>query len=252
MTNRHQLEERRAQAASDLIELDEQLASGEVDPATADRLRARYRAELVSLDVLAQAASTDAGPPPDRSVGRMVVGTFLVVAAAAGVVFLAAQAIDDRRPGEFVTGGIDSRDLSEVSTAEMEKVVTEFPNVVSMRVALARRYFDAGDFSSALSHYLTALEQDPTNPEALANLGWMTYLSDPAESATAAAFLKRSLDSAPGYAQAMFFLANVQLYGLGDPAAALEVLEDLEKAEDMPEDVAERLAEMVIEARGSL
>ena len=46
MATRRQLEEQRAQAAVDLAEVDEQLAAGEFDAATAERMRARYRREL--------------------------------------------------------------------------------------------------------------------------------------------------------------------------------------------------------------
>lgn len=247
MATRYQLEERRDQAASDLADLDEQVASGELDQTTASRLRARYQAELISLGAQVEAAPLDEPASPGRSVGRVVAGSLLVIAATIGIVFLAAQAIDDREPGGFATGSIEDRDLSEVSTAEMERVVEDFPNVVGMRLALAGRYFQSGQFSLALPHYFTVLDQDPTNPEALASMGWMVYVADPGQSTTAAAYLERSLAASPGYGDAMFYLANVRLYGLDDPAGARELLEAI-AAEDLPDDIAALIDELLLEA----
>lgn len=236
-------EERTAQARLDLAEIEEQLAAGELDPATADRLRERYENEIATAE-LDGAAEEPAGP----SLMRIVVGSVLMTAAIIAVVFLVAAAIEDREPGEFVTGNIEGRDLSEISTAEMEEVVADFPNVVGMRLALARRYFDVGDFSSALPHYLAILEQEAANPEANANLGWMTYLSDAGQAETAAAFLDRALATVPDYPQASLYLATVRLYGLDDPAGALELLEPLSERDDLPEDVAAAVEQMLMDA----
>lgn len=239
-------EERVVQARLDLAGVDEQVAAGELDEATAKRLRARYEEEIETAGV-AEGASEREGP----SLRRVIAGAVLMTAAIIGVVFLVANAIDDREPGEFVTGNIEGRDLSEISTAEMEEVVADFPNVVGMRLALARRYFDAGDFSEALPHYLAVLEQDAANPEANANVGWMTFLSDPAQSATAAAFLDRALESLPDYPQASFYLANVRLYGLNDAAGARTLLEALAARSDLPDDVASAIDAMLLDAGGS-
>ena len=92
------------------------------------------------------------------------------------------------------------------------------------------------------------LEQEPDNPEANANLGWILYLSSPAEAGPASDLIERSLAAAPGYAQAMFYLANVRLYGLDDPIGAKEILDQLRSADDLPGDVAARIEEMLAEA----
>lgn len=249
MTTRRQLEERISQARLDLAEIETQLADGELDPATAAELRRRYEEEIARAGAAGQALP-EAAPATGPAMRRVVAGTLLMTAAVIAIVFLVARAIDDRAPGEFATGGIEGRDLSEVSTAEMEQVVTDFPEVVGMRLALAGRYFDAGQFSEALPHYLTVLEQDAANPEANAMVGWMTYLSDPEQSPTAVAFLERSLQAAPGYAQAQFFLANVLLYGLDDPAGALPLLEELRSTADLSDDVAATIDRMVADAGG--
>lgn len=250
MTYRHRLEERRAQAAVDLAEVGEQLTSGELDEETAAGLQSRYELEIEQVDRQLLQAVDDAGhQPPGRSTARLVTGSLLMVAGIIAIVFLAARAIDDRQPGEFATGSIDDRELSEISTEEMEQVVADFPNIIDMRLALAGRYFEAADYSSALPHYLKVLEQDPAHPVANANIGWMTYQSDPAAAATAGAFLERSLATAPNFADAMFFLAVVRLYGLDDGPGARPLIEELLQLEDLPAGLETELQTMLDDAQ---
>lgn len=238
--------ERLRQVENDLADLERQISEGEIDAGTGRELAEHYRREaeeLVAVETEPSAGSRF------RLGGRALVGTLLMGVALVVIAVLVAGAIEDREPGEFVTGNIDGRDLSEVSTQEMEEVVAEFPQVVGMRLALAGRYFDQGDFSAALPHYLAVLEQNPDEPEANANVGWMTFLSDPAQSETAAAFLERSLAAAPGYGQATFYLANVRLYGLDDRAGAEALLTELAAADDLPADVRSTVEDMLVEAR---
>ncbi len=249
MRTRRQLEEQLAQAQVDITEVTEQLAAGELDAAIAEKLRERYQREIERITQQAATAPDDEAPSGSRS--RLVVGMAVMAIAIIGIVVVSALAIEDREPGQFATGNIEGRDLSEVTTAEMEDVIAEFPNVLDMRLALARRYFDAGDLSRALPHYLTILEQDPENPEANATLGWMTFVSDSTQSETAATFVERALDSAPGYAQATFYLANIRLYGLDDAPGARLLLTELLEVDDLPDDVAAALQIMIEDAGGT-
>lgn len=242
--------ERLEQIARDRVDVEQQVASGELDESAAELLRDRYSQEESELANVPVDDAAAGGTRP-RVNYRVLAGTALFAVAIVAIVILVANAIEDRAPGEFVTGNIDSRDLSEVSTEEMEDVVAEFPNVTGMRLALARRYFDQGDFSAALPHYLVVLENDPNEPEANANVGWMTFLSDPSQADTAAAFLERSLAAAPGFGQATFYLANVRLYGLDDPAGAEELLIELADTDDLPQDVRDTIEQMLDEAARS-
>ena len=47
-----------------------------------------------------------------------------------------------------------STNLDEVSNQEMEKVIELNPDIMPMRIALANRYFEAFDYSSALPHFM--------------------------------------------------------------------------------------------------
>jgi tetratricopeptide (TPR) repeat protein len=115
-----------------------------------------------------------------------------------------------------------------------------------MRLALARRYFDAGEFTPALDHYMIILDTEQ-NPEALANVGWMTYLSGRPD--VAATFVEESLVRDPSYLPAIWFLANIRFEGLDDPAGAREPLERLIAADGVPDDVRGAAEAMLEEVR---
>jgi tetratricopeptide (TPR) repeat protein len=115
----------------------------------------------------------------------------------------------------------------------MEEVVAANPEIVGMRLALARRYFEAGEFDQAIDHYMIVLEQEQ-DPEALANVGWMTYLSDRPD--VALGYLERAIALEPDFAQAYWFLANIR-YALGDTEGAIEPLEQLLAFDAVPDEV---------------
>ncbi len=136
-----------------------------------------------------------------------------------------------------MTGGLPdtaaTRDLADVTNEELEVVIAENPDIVPMRLALARRYVEEGSFSEALGHYMVVLEDGP-HPEALAYVGWMTYLSGDPQ--TAEGLLERSLAQEPENGIALWFLANTRFEGLGDAAGALPLLDTLSQQE-LPDDV---------------
>lgn len=246
------LEERLAGALADLQDLDRQLDQGEIPPERAAELRLRYQVEAADSMAALEAA---ASPAPARSSKRVLVGigASVVVVVAAFVALL--QAVEPRPPGGFITGGVAADverdggvDLSRVTNDELEAVVAANPDVIGMRLALARRYVEAGDFSAALPHYFEVLDREPQQPEALMYLGWMTYLSG--DAVTGASLLERSLDAAPDNLLASWFLANARLYGLDDPAGAIPLLEAVIAAADTPPEVVAAAREMLSEARG--
>jgi tetratricopeptide (TPR) repeat protein len=249
---RTRLEEQRDLALEDLLALERQVTEGEIDATDAELLRSRYEADAAdamrSLDALEERPERDG-----RSPGRIAMGIGAFVVAAVVVTVALVNAVEPRPEGGFVTGGIAADvseqggvDLATVTNEEMEAVVAANPEVVPMRMALARRYVEDGDFSSALGHYMYVLEREE-NPEALMYVGWMTFVSgDPA---TGAAFIEQSLDVAPGDPVAQWFLANVYLYGLEDAAAAIPLLESVIDSGLAPPDVVEAAENMLSEAR---
>lgn len=244
MTDRTQLERARDRALDDLIALRSQVAAGELDETAARRLQTRYEKE--AADALAALDATPPAEPAGRSQRRVVVGiaAFVTVAAIAITGLVAAV---QPRPDDLAAGPSGTVDLSTVSNEEMEAVVAANPDVVPMRLALARRYLEGGDFSSALPHYLYILERE-SNPEALMYLGWMTYLSG--DAATGARLVEESLAVAPGDPLASWFLANIRFTGLGDAAGAVPLLRTVLASGEAPPDIIAEAERMIAEAGG--
>ena len=256
--------EQHDQALRDLVELDEQVAAGELPAARAAVLRGHYEAEaataLAALDVLAASdespsravttgedpataqddtvPSQDATRPPwwrdSRRLTAVVGGVAVVVLLVVGV----TRSVQPRPPGGFVTGNEAAgasgagRDLSEVTIEEMAEVVQDNPDVVPMRLALAHRYLDDGQYDRAVDHYMQVLERQD-DPEAMSHLGWLMYLDDKLD--LAVPLLEESLDRRPTDPEAQWFMANVRLYGQRRPDQALRLLEQLLNRGDLGE-----------------
>ncbi|NNF63734.1 MAG: hypothetical protein HKN07_05680 [Acidimicrobiia bacterium] len=242
-----------AQVDRDLEELSTQVEVGEIDATVADELRARYTAERRRLEGELELLSNVERVPEARSQSRAVVGTLIVVIGFAVLAWGVAQSVTERGPGELVTGGISQDvvaggvDLSQVTNEEMEAVVAENPEIAPMRIALARRYFEAGDFDAAFDHYLVVLEQDNANYEVLANVGWITYLAG--EPDVAERYVVRSIDAEPSFAQAHWYLGNIRLFGLSDPAGAIEPLETLLSFDAVPAEILSEATALLDRAR---
>lgn len=229
----------------ELDDLARQVDDGELDAATADRLRAKYVSELDALmlerslePAIDEAKAADR---VSRVSGRALVGTAIVAVSVAVIAVFAVNSLTgpstagvEGVASDVVTGdaGID---LSQVSDAEMEAVVAQNPDVVGMRLALARRYFEAGDFDKALNHYMVTLDIEK-HPEALANVGWMTYLSGRPD--VALEYVEASLQRQPSSLTATWFLGNIE-FSLGNFEAASEALSKIISADSVPDDVRE-------------
>ena len=68
--------------------------------------------------------------------------------------------------------------LEDVSNAEMEKVIELNPDIFPMRIALANRYFEEFNYSSALPHFMHVAQNSEDlelKSLALAQIGWMVH-----------------------------------------------------------------------------
>ncbi len=229
------LEETIAQATRDLAELEEQVATGEIDAETAAELRAAYKEERDQARELLAAL----GPSPDdeearqakRSRRRVLVGALILVAALGSVVFSVMRSVTDRaNPALQGTAAAGPIDPDSVSNETLEAVIAanlDNPQINGMRFALADRYFEAGDYAKAFPHLQAILESDPP-PElataTLVRLGWMVYDGNQ-EVELAASLIRQALDITPDYPLGLYLLARVEWCGAGDPAAAVPLLE---------------------------
>lgn len=250
------IRERVAQAERDLAELGEQVDRGEIDVATADRLRSRYEQERA--DLLGKLAGgepeIESAPSEGLITGRRLAGAALLILAAAVLTFAVMNTVGGPEGAEGVASDVATgagANLDNVSNEEMEAVVAANPDIAPMRLALADRYFADGDFSNALTHYMYVLDTlGVQDPSALANVGWMTYRSgvpDVAES-----FVVRGLDIQPDGGIAFWYLANIRFYGLDDAAGAVEPLQKLLEYDDLPPDLRAAAEQLLTEVEASL
>ena len=247
--DRQRLEEQRDLALRDLIDLDEQLQAGEVDRHRAQELQTSYEAEVVAaldaLDALADEPDEVASTATRRGhrTWRLLAGAAVTVGIVGGALWALPGAVSDRPDGGFVTGNeaTGGRDLDDVSNEEMEAVVDENPDVVPMRLRLAHRYLDEGEFGRAFDHYTAVLDRQD-DPEALSHLGWVVF--NQGEADLGEQLVEASLARQPGDAEALWFLANIRLLGTNDPAGALAALDELAAREDLRTQDREALDEL--------
>jgi tetratricopeptide (TPR) repeat protein len=249
------LQRQRDEALRDLIDLERQVAEGEITPEDAASLRHQYETEAVAaLQELEQNVRSQASrdeKSSDRTTvrrtargvlsRRVLYGVGLATAVLAAV--LVPQFIVDRPPGGYVTGNEvlqqpggsassgaappadDSRDLSKVTNQELEAVVNANPKVVGMRLALARRYAAASRFDLAVVHYSKVLEQEPKNAQAQVGLSWILLQLDELEDARE--LVDQALANDPQLLEAMWVQANILLYGVDDPQGATKMLDKI-------------------------
>ncbi len=246
------LEERRRHAQRDLAELAEQVEAGELDEATAERLRAGYEAELAAVEQGASDPVPVDIPTEGRSTGRAIAGTFILIGALTVVILLAAQVFrSDDGPGP--QAGSDVSTLDAAAIAEMEEVVAAHPDVPGMRLALADLYFEQGDYGSAIDHYLTVLSGEMTIQEeshTLGRIGWMAYSTGQIDAAVD--YLNASLTADPDYGEGKLFLGFVKLYGLEDAAGALVLLEEVRALPDLADNIRLEVEAAIVDAESVL
>lgn len=247
------LEEVADQAVRDLVELDEQVAAGEISPAAAQALRRRYETAATTAWANVEAAATDAAPPtrsrPPRS--RAVVLAYGVTAAIALVaaMILLPGSVLQRPEGGFVTGNEVTQGADQApaldpdappSNAQLEDVVAANPEVVGMRLALADRYLAEGDVASALRHYEQALRREPDNAQALSRSGWA--LAQDGQPDLGMTLVQQALEIEPQQQDALWFQANIAMT-LDDPETASDSLRQLSQ-QPMTPDVAAQVGQL--------
>lgn len=243
--SRRQAEAQYRQAHQDLDELAVQVADDELDPVTAQRLRAVYRAEMeeAELELAATGGVEDEKPGGARRWRRLaLVGVTIVLA---GLAVTVAGFVEMRAPGEPITGGLEgvaragfeegaSFDPDDYSDEALEAVVAanaDAPEIAGMRIALADRYFSRGDYQAAFPHYQAVLAADPApSPTlvaaALTRLGWIVYQGN-GEVDLAFGLFARALELSPDDPYIIYLTALVTWCGTGNVGGAKLLLEQV-------------------------
>lgn len=251
-------QERIAQTERDLAEIAEQVEQGELDAETAEALRERYEAERSELlGRLADDATPGTSVADDvagLSGARLLGIGAALIAVIAGALWLIAANTRDQSAAEGVAEQVvtgEEVNLDDITNEQMEAVIAQNPDVPGMRLALADRYFAEGDFTNALTHYLYVLENlEVKDPAALANIGWMTYLSQVPD--LAELYVEESLELQPDGGIAFWYLANIRFLGLGDAAGAIEPLERLLEYDNLPDELRIEAEELLAEVEAAL
>ena len=194
----------------------------------------------------------------DRSRAPAVVGAVLLLAlVGAGGAFLltwrgdlARDAVATAAVAEPTAVTVDA-----ASDADLEAAVRADPRDWALRLRLAHRYFDAGDYEEALQHYLVVLQAGGDEPpsdveraEALSHAGWVAFESG--EFATAHRLAGESLALRPEDPEALWFVANIRAYGLGDRQGAVAPLEELAARDELAPRFREEVERLLALVRG--
>ena len=102
-----------------------------------------------------------------------------ILSSAAILLFFIILFINLNNNSESITR--TNTDLDNVTNEEMEKVITDNPDIYPMRIALANRYFDEINYSNALPHYMYVAENSNDNEIksfALSQIAWMVFESN--------------------------------------------------------------------------
>ncbi len=262
MTDGHReltaLEQRRRYINQDIEELAGQVAAGEIEIATADRLREAYALELAEVEAAIASVDIDGGVDGVRRQGlstrRAVIGTVALASAlTVAIVFIGGDTVPSQ---QGAAAGVDNtpRAAPEIggSLDTMEQVVAENPDNVVLRLAVADVYYRRAQYSQALSHYLAVLESAPSPVQesiALGRVGWMAFITSQLDAAND--YVSRSLQVDPDNVEAKMFLGYVRFMGFDDPEAAIPLLEEVLASRNLDPDLRAEVEGTLASARAA-
>ena len=200
------LEDEREFLLQSLRDLEEEHAAGELDEDDYRALKDEYTAKAAAvLRQLEGAPIPDPAPArPRRKAGRgkIVVGVLLLAAVSGGAGYAVAQSSGERLAGDEATGDLPEGGVDRISKANA--LVAE------------------GEILEAVKVYDDLLDDDPENPVALAQRGWLLSRVDPSLVDSGLASIDRAIAVDPRYPDAHFFRAMILWQAKAEPAMAVE------------------------------
>lgn len=171
------------------------------------------------------------------------VATILALALAFGAIAVGAGFF--LQDGDGTASGIadlGEQNLDEVSNETMEAVIAanaDHPQVDGMRLALAERYFEEGDYGSAFPHYLSVAESSNASGQqvitALIRLGWMAWDGN-GEAEAALGLFDEALEIDPEATTAKYLKARVLWCGAIDPVEAADLYREILSDQSLTDD----------------
>jgi tetratricopeptide (TPR) repeat protein len=213
---RDDLAEQRDFLLRSIEDLDREFEAGDLDEADYRALRDDYTTRAADVLRAMEGTGTPApAAPPPRRLPRVlwVVG---VVTLAIGAGWLVATSAGERVAGDAASGSI--------------------PEASTDRIARAQRLVREGDVLEAVKVYDELLDDDPENPVALAERGWLISRVDPSLVDSGLASIEKAIELDPRYAEAHFYRGMILLQSKNDAAAAAQAFETA-LASDPPPDL---------------
>lgn len=171
--------------------------------------------------------------PEERSRTRRLAPLLVLAGAFAVIVVVAGFFLQEREGPNSGVANLAGQDLGNVSNETMEAVIdanADHPQVDGMRLALAERYYEVGNFRSAFPHYLAVAEsQNSTEPQAvtaLIRLGWMAWEGN-GQVEAAVDLLDQALAIDGNSDTARYLKAQVLWCGANQPEKAATLIEDV-------------------------
>lgn len=247
------IEERVAQGATDRQIIDELTAAyGQnilLDPPVSGPTLVLWLAPagalLAGVGVIAwwrrHPGAPEGSPSAPSSRTRTAVGALILIGSLAAVLVAVTSYLQERDDTTSGLADVQVDDLDEVSNETLEAVIAanqEHPQISGMRLALADRYREEGDYRAAFPHYFAVVESEtsaaPEKVAALAGLAWITWDGN-GELDTALGLLDRALEIQPGSVPVRFLEGRI-LHCAGRSDQSERVLEDLLAEPTLPSD----------------
>lgn len=216
------LEDRWIALHGSLEDLDAARGDGAIEEPDYRRLRddteariARVRRALDRREATPVEPARESTPSPAR-VPPWAVGV-LLVATVVSVAVVGLLRNTERPPPASTASAADD------PFAFFEERVRQRPDDLAARLDLAHRYLNAERYDEALAEYAVALELDPDDAEANANVGLILFVVGRPEEALDS--VDRALETAPRYPEALLYRGLVLLRGLDRPEDAIDALE---------------------------
>lgn len=201
-------------------DLDEEHAAGDLEDVDYRTLRDDYTARAAAVlrrmeggeaAVPAEAAPAVAQPAGARARGagwrsKVLIAGLVVAAISGGAGYAVANSSDERSAMDEVSGEIVRGTTDRITEAQL----------------LARD----GRILDAVKVYDEVLVDDPENPVALAQKGWLlSRVGEPSLIDSGLASIDRAITVEPDYADAYFFRGMILWRAKGDPASAVETFQ---------------------------
>lgn len=181
------------------------------------------------------------GPARPRRLAQVAI----LALAFAAIVVTVGFFLQDSPGAAEGAAAIDVGNLDEVSNETMEAVIaanSDNPQINGMRLALAERYYDEGDYRSAFPHYLAVAESPIASQSeittALVRLGWMAWVGN-SEADAALALFDEALAVDGSSTAALYYKGQVLWCGKDDLSGAADLFQEVLDSPDLTSDSVE-------------